>query len=206
MISPDQVRDLEFSGLQIVMAILFFDLARRRPQVEIEAKIYAACALAFAAARMPEVFGTSNDFTLKFAVTMAEWTNLAFISIVVLDLVSREALAFNGFGAALGIVAIVAVLDPYVAQLCNLFDFTAVSTLGLSIVAADRGRNPKATHCLTAATALYATVQLDWPGYQDAHWFKALISSSSLAFSLALLVVMYGRTNSIAYKSQVAAS
>ena len=88
------------------MASLFFDLARRRPQIEVEAKIYGGCALAFAVAMLPKALGAPADVSQKFYSTMAEWSDIAYVSIVALSFVSREALAFNGIGAALGMLAI----------------------------------------------------------------------------------------------------
>jgi hypothetical protein len=180
------------------MASLFFDLARRRPQIEVEAKIYGGCALAFAVAMLPKALGAPADVSQNFYSTMAEWSDIAYVSIVALPFVSREALAFNGIGATLGMLAIVAVLDPFIQQMCDLFDFIAVTVLGLSVAAADHGKNPKAARCLTIATACYATVQLDLPG-KGTPWFFALISAASLTCSLCLLVVMYGRTDRVPY-------
>jgi hypothetical protein len=138
------------------------------------------------------IFGMPHEFGHKFFTTMCEWTNVAYIAIVLLPRVSRENLAFNAAGFYLGMVAIVATLDGYVQQMCYLFDFASIAILGLGIVAADGGKNAISTKFLTVASALYAVVQLDLPG-KGTEWFSALISSSSLAFSLCLLIVMYGR-------------
>lgn len=149
---------------------------------------------------MPTIFETSAaDVGHKFFETMAEWTNIGYF-------VSRKDLAFNCIGAALAVIAIIAALDVYVQQMCDLVDFAAVTVLGLSVIVADRGKNPKETACLAVATALYGVVQLPWLAYAKTEWFPLLISASSLIFSLCLLVVMYGRADAITYAPMVRAS
>lgn len=193
---------VNFSILQLLVAVLFFDLARRRPQVEIEAKLYAFCALAFATSKLPMLFGVPHDVAYKWYVTVCEVTTITWISIALLPYVSRETLAFNAAGFSLGMVGIIAALDTYVLQVTYLLDFIAVSVLGLATVAADRNKNPISGRCLIVASAVYAVLQLGLPG-KGTEWFKVLLGSSSLLFSLALLVVLYGRENASTYPAMV---
>jgi hypothetical protein len=200
MLSHEVFRTVQVSFLQLLMASLFFDLARRRPHVAgLEAKIYAGCALAFAVAMLPKALGAPADVSQKFYWTVCEFTDIAFLTLgafVIWPSVSREALAFNAIGTSLAMLGLIAVADSFLQLAFYLLDFCSVSILGLAVAGADYGKNPKAASCLTIATAIYATLQLDVPGMpvKGTPSSLALISAASLTFSLCLLVVMYGRT------------
>lgn len=169
-----------------LMASLFFDLARRRPQIEVEAKIYGGCALAFAVAMLPKALGAPADVSQKFYSTMADGrTSRTYRSS---RCHSCPAKPLRSTGSVLRLAC-------WPSSLCSIRSFNKCATFS---TAADHGKNPKAARCLTIATACYATVQLDLPG-KGTPWFFALISAASLTCSLCLLVVMYGRTDRVPY-------
>src|SRR5258705_12421609 len=133
MLSVVPTTSLVFAIIHLILAALFFQVGKRRPQSAAIANMYAACCVLFACSKLVPAadigLSGSEDLAGKWYITFALWSDVVFLSIAALPYLSRESLILNGVACSLAAVAIVGVLDPYVRSVCDTIDMVAIAGL-----------------------------------------------------------------------------
>jgi hypothetical protein len=188
------IASVVFAVIHLILAALFFQIAKNRPQSAAIANLYAACCVLFACSKLaPSValgLSGSDDLGAKWFQTFALWTDVLFLTIAALPYLSRDSLIVNGIATSIGVVAIVAVKDQYVQSICDFIDLAAIPMLTFAIMAHDAGRNPAATRALFAASFIYGVPQVLYEKFKTSELFLFGLAASAVAFSIMVLVVL----------------